>query len=161
MTAFPEFGSHDLYLAGESYAGIYVPMLAREILERGDDALRAQLKGFAVGDGCIGGDSDAGPYFNVEFFHGHGQFSEKTYADIQRECPRSELMHGVSTPACKEVLDQMDKERGYSFEYNLYDECYDFDLSLPRKWHEHRTWWGPPRSRHKRSHSTGPSDTLA
>lgn len=28
------YGSHDLFLVGESYAGVYVPMLAREILQQ-------------------------------------------------------------------------------------------------------------------------------
>lgn len=29
------------------------------------------------------------------------------------------------------------KDEGYSFDYNLYDECYDFDLKprLLRTWH--------------------------
>jgi len=29
----------------------------------------------------------------------------------------------------------MDIERGYSFDYNLYDECYDFDAKQFRPWH--------------------------
>jgi len=28
---YPEFGTNELYLSGESYAGVYVPYLAREI----------------------------------------------------------------------------------------------------------------------------------
>ena len=27
-----------------------------------------------------------GPYWDVEFFHGHGQFSDKTYRKVQAEC---------------------------------------------------------------------------
>ena len=34
---FPEFGGNDLYLTGESYAGIYIPRLAKAILEGGDE----------------------------------------------------------------------------------------------------------------------------
>ena len=60
-------------------------------------------------------------------------------------------MNGVTTPACKAALDKMDLEKGYSFEYNLYDECYDFDLSSARAWHEEKRYWGPvlqgPRQR--------------
>lgn len=150
MTAFPEFATHDLFLVGESYAGIYVPMLAREILE-GGGPLAEQLRGIAVGDGCLGmgasGNAclpEKGPYFQVEFFHGHGQFSDETYNEIKRVCPHEELVSGVRTPACAAALDRMDEEKGYSFAYNLYDECYDFALEGTKLWHEERTYWGPP-----------------
>jgi len=146
FAAFPEYVSRDLFLTGESYAGIYIPMLAREILA---SSLAPQLKGIAVGDGCLGGDSGGGcipndgPIHQVEFFHGHGQFSTKTYKEIYRVCPYDELVNGVHTPACKAALDRMDKEKGYSFAYNLYDECYDFSLSATLPWHAKRTYWGP------------------
>lgn len=157
MAAFPEFSTRDLFLVGESYAGIYVPMLAREILEAGGP-LAGQLRGVAVGDGCIGRGSvggscvpERGPYFQVEFFHGHGQFSDQTYNDIQRLCPHEELVNGVHTPACAAVLDRMDEEKGYSFAYNLYDECYDFSLEGTKGWSEERTYWGPPLRRNRGS----------
>lgn len=151
MASFAEYSSHDLYLAGESYAGIYVPMLARELVN-GGDGLSKQLKGIAVGDGCLGKSADGlgacvpeqGPLWTVEFFHGHGQFSDRTYADIMSSCPREELVHGVRSDKCKSVLNRMDQEKGYSFDYNLYDECYDFALQGTKAWHEDRRYWGPP-----------------
>jgi carboxypeptidase C (cathepsin A) len=140
MEAFPEFKGRDLFLTGESYAGVYVPMLAREILRHGG-ALAKQLKGVAVGDGCttgLGCLPTHGPYFSVEFFHGHGQFSDKTYRLIKATCTEEELYNGVkdSASACAKALDKMDEEKGYNFDYNLYDECYDFALAAPRAWHE-------------------------
>lgn len=143
-SAFPEFSHRDLYLVGESYAGIYVPTLAREILKNKGSVPEQQLKGFAVGDGCLGG-SWGGPYYEIEFFHGHGQFSDKTYRKIQAKCSFKELVEGVTDAACKAELDQMDKEQGYSFAYNLYDECYDFDLLAAPKWDAPRPHFGAPR----------------
>lgn len=152
MDAFPEYKGRDLYLIGESYAGVYVPMLAREILSRGG-GLAAQLKGLAVGDGCttgLGCLAHRGPYFSVEFYHGHGQFSDKTYREIKAVCSEEELFKGVESKACANALNKMDKEKGYNFAYNLYDECYDFALSKPpRRWYEHRQF-GPPTVRPKR-----------
>lgn len=153
MEAFPEYKSRDLFLAGESYAGVYVPMLAREILENGGD-LAAQLKGIAIGDGCNTGQgclNPAGPWSEVQFWHGHGQFSDKTYREIISVCTAQELHTDVTpTDACKAALDKMDKEKGYSFAYNLYDECYDFALSSPpKKWNE-RLQFGPPTVRRSR-----------
>ena len=48
------YASNKLFLVGESYAGIYVPTLAREILAS-QSALAKQLEGIAVGDGCNAG----------------------------------------------------------------------------------------------------------
>ena len=45
------YSSNRLFLVGESYAGLYVPMLAQQILEAGS----MRLEGIAVGDGCLGG----------------------------------------------------------------------------------------------------------
>jgi len=144
---FPEFAERDLYLTGESYAGIYVPTLAREILKNKGSTPEQQLRGFAVGDGCLGGDW-GGPYYEVEFFHGHGQFSDKTYREIQTKCSVKELVEGVRNASCKAALDKMEDEKGYSFEYNLYDECYDFDLLTSQRWDAPRPHFGAPRRPH-------------
>lgn len=56
-TKFPLFYDVDLYLTGESYAGIYIPTLAREIVQNNvnhSPAISLKLRGFAVGDGCLG-----------------------------------------------------------------------------------------------------------
>jgi len=161
--AFPEFASRDLYLTGESYAGIYVPMLAREILAA-QPAWAGRLKGLAVGDGCLGNDggecfAQGGPLFMVEFWHGHGQFSTSTYRNIKGACPRDELANGVRTDGCKTALDRMDEERGYSFDYNVYDECYDFDL-LSARWHTQRKFWGPRERRHHAPDAQGEARSM-
>ena len=44
----PEAAARDLYVTGESYAGVYVPLLATRLLGA------TRLRGIAVGDGCIG-----------------------------------------------------------------------------------------------------------
>jgi serine carboxypeptidase-like clade 1 len=52
---FPEFQSNKFYLTGESYAGIYVPTLAREILQdKSKESSKINLAGWAVGDACMG-----------------------------------------------------------------------------------------------------------
>ena len=48
---FPEYKANDLYLTGESYAGVYVPKLAQQILAHKDPHVYPQLRGFVVGDG--------------------------------------------------------------------------------------------------------------
>ena len=53
--AFPEYAANDVYIVGESYAGVYVPMLAEKIMNAPGRA-GIQLKGIGVGDGCMGTD---------------------------------------------------------------------------------------------------------
>ena len=54
MVKFPEFANHDLYLSGESYAGIYVPYLAWQVYLwniNPDNEFKFNLKGIMVGNG--------------------------------------------------------------------------------------------------------------
>jgi len=151
--AFPELQKNDLFLTGESYAGVYIPMLAQQItdLHPPNNVLNKMLKGIAVGDGCVSGVGcvpNSGPYFSIEFYHGHGQISTKTYDRIHSVCTKKELLDGGDVNSkCKMALDQMDKEKGYNFGYNLYDECYDFSLddglSAAPLWHEAPKIGGP------------------
>ncbi|GAA5981126.1 hypothetical protein JCM11641_003121 [Rhodosporidiobolus odoratus] len=48
---FPEFISHDTYIAGESYAGQYIPYIATAILA--STRLSMRLKGLLIGNGWI------------------------------------------------------------------------------------------------------------
>ena len=89
---FPDLKTRDLYITGESYAGIYVPKLAQQILARGDPAVAPQFEGFAVGDACVGTEvlcgprGGHGPWYEVLFFYGHGQFSTVLYDKIVDTC---------------------------------------------------------------------------
>ena len=53
---FPEFRKNDFYVAGESYAGMYVPWISYYIYsynndEKVDESTKINLKGYAVGNG--------------------------------------------------------------------------------------------------------------
>jgi carboxypeptidase C (cathepsin A) len=147
---FPEYAKNPLYLVGESYAGIYVPTIAREILNNPGSGIN--LQGFAVGDGCLGTDVictngpniAAGPWYDIEFFHGHGQVSEDLYNTILDTCPETNLKNGSLNSICNTLVSEMYDSLGGFFEYDLYDDCpmdaYDTQVDSRK-----RTWWGPPR----------------
>ncbi|CAB9528207.1 Carboxypeptidase Y homolog A [Seminavis robusta] len=159
---FPKFKHHDVYITGESYAGVYVPTLVREILDHSAEtyldgdvwSLKDQLKGFAVGDGCMGtknvcGKNGPGPLFNIEFMHGHGQFPDKMYFETFDKCTREELIGfntddddgdtddfgpngGLKNGTCLEHLKKIEAAVGPYFAYGLYDSCwYQNDLEPP------------------------------
>jgi serine carboxypeptidase-like clade I len=64
---FPEYISNDFYIAGESYAGVFIPTTTIELLKTKcngvnsafPDDVTINYKGVAIGNGCTG--IDAGP----------------------------------------------------------------------------------------------------
>ncbi len=126
--AFPERRAHPLYLTGESYAGIYVPMLAEQILKRADPGVLPQLKGFAVGDGCLGTDSGvcgAHPVWtDLIFLYGHHQISSALFDEIVSVCGWGYIRAGgTPPPGCEASLGKVAGEAGGYFAYSLYDDC--------------------------------------
>ncbi|KAL0004887.1 hypothetical protein SO802_012448 [Lithocarpus litseifolius] len=84
---FPNFKSNDFYLAGESYAGHYVPQLANLIYERNKGAgknLYINLNGFMIGNAVINDATDLSGMF--EYAWSHAIISDKLYDDIGKEC---------------------------------------------------------------------------
>eukprot|EP01130_Rhizamoeba_saxonica_P017347 TRINITY_DN8380_c0_g1_i1.p1 TRINITY_DN8380_c0_g1~~TRINITY_DN8380_c0_g1_i1.p1 ORF type:complete len:503 (+),score=91.19 TRINITY_DN8380_c0_g1_i1:204-1712(+) len=144
---FPEYKEHDLYITGESYAGIYVPTIVREILNH--PGTINNLKGFAVGDGCIGnsvlcgGKGDyIGPWWHIEFFHGHGQVSNQLYNKIRKECSEESLKSGKLDQHCRKLVENMNRQIGGYYSYNLYDDC---NANIFNSYEDllTRDYWGP------------------
>ena len=62
FSKFPSFKGRDFYISGESYAGIYIPMLAYKIIMYNKQVIKSQqinLKGILVGNGVADWDYDA------------------------------------------------------------------------------------------------------
>ena len=54
FTKFPQFSKNSFYITGESYAGIFIPLLAIEILKNKKSAeVPIDLKGMAIGNGYL------------------------------------------------------------------------------------------------------------
>ncbi|KAK6931732.1 Peptidase S10, serine carboxypeptidase [Dillenia turbinata] len=84
---FPHFKSHDFYIAGESYAGHYVPQLAELIYKRNKQARKdsyINLKGIMMGNAVLNEETDQRGF--IEYAWSHAIISDKLYNDIVREC---------------------------------------------------------------------------
>jgi carboxypeptidase C (cathepsin A) len=130
---FPCFNTTELYLTGESYGGIYIPMLAREIFQ---SKLDIPLQGFAVGDGCLGTetgicgslgkDDHTDSLWETLFLAGHGQIPLKTLQAVMKSCrPDATTFHlrSADNAECEEALSKMREQAGGFYEYSLYDDC--------------------------------------
>jgi hypothetical protein len=129
---FPELKKRKFYISGESYGGIYCPMLAEQIMNRNTDA-SINLQGLMIGNGCWGnkigtcGFSDDEIRLEVEYQFGHSLFSQRLYKKINAAC-----QFPVPTPpswkpsaACSAAVAEIDLQSGAAKwdNPNTYDFC--------------------------------------
>lgn len=129
--AFPELKPLPFYMAGESYAGVYVGQLTDMILKT--SPVPVNLKGIALGDACMGTETLCGPYqrgpwFELLFAAGQGCISLPTFRAIITQCPIEILEQGPisNAPAtCQAAVAAAGVEcpgQAY-FAYNYLDQC--------------------------------------
>ncbi|KAL1469254.1 hypothetical protein MTO96_004963 [Rhipicephalus appendiculatus] len=125
---FPSLRSNDFYIAGESYGGIYVPMLTQRVLK---DPRGIQLKGYAVGNGAL----DFNILGNALVFFGyyHGLYGLSLWTRLTSNCCNGSVSQQScnfvdrETQACEDaVQDAMEViYQEHLNIYNLYDRCED------------------------------------
>ncbi|XP_062229925.1 serine carboxypeptidase-like 34 [Phragmites australis] len=136
---FPQFKGHDFYVAGESYAGHYVPQLAEKILEENDKLKpahkrdRINLKGIMIGNAAIDASSDDRGL--AEYAWNHAVVSDEVYGAIKKECTfaddgeesqecnlawndffaamRDIDLYSLYTPACTDAVDNSTARRRF------------------------------------------------
>ncbi|KAL7002424.1 Serine carboxypeptidase-like 34, variant 2 [Sarracenia purpurea var. burkii] len=110
---FPQFKSHDFYIAGESYAGHYVPQLAELIFDNNKNASNHEyinFKGFMVGNALLDDDTDQSGM--IDYAWDHAVISDRVYEDAKRECNFSVA---TLSNGCNNALNQ------YFDVYNIID----------------------------------------
>ncbi|MQM19980.1 hypothetical protein Taro_052994 [Colocasia esculenta] len=100
---FPRFRSHDFYIAGESYAGHYVPQLAELIHEGNTNASRdsyINFKGFMIGNAVINDETDQ--LGMVDYAWSHAIISDQLYHAVHRDC--SDFNGSATGKACSSAV---------------------------------------------------------
>jgi carboxypeptidase C (cathepsin A) len=122
---FPEFKGHDLFISGESYAGIYVPYLAWQIIEHGVDF---NLQGIIVGNGVTNYTYDCEPaYLGMGFWHSlYGTELHDKMEEYGCEFVREE-----EKPECAELQKQFYSLVEKVNIYDVYRHCY-YEDETPR-----------------------------
>jgi carboxypeptidase C (cathepsin A) len=120
------FDKHDFYISGESYAGIYVPYLAKRVLDhnkrleiRGEEEIN--LKGIIVGNGVTNWTVDGAPaHIEMSYYHGLYPKSLKDRIDIA-QCDFREVPENYDArPECKEILGLFSNYTQYINYYDVY-----------------------------------------
>ena len=116
---FPEYASHEFYLAGESYGGVYVPLLAYSILQYNEqvEVEAVNLKGFAVGNALTDRRFDMTPAtFLVAWSHNLLPWDFHDYYQSVCSDPESPLCNDAQNTLFNVYLNNTNM-------YNLYDNC--------------------------------------
>ncbi|CAF0868384.1 unnamed protein product [Didymodactylos carnosus] len=88
FTKFPQYRKNDFYVSAESYGGHYVPMLAKQIVDRnpkGNKLTKINLKGLILGNPY--NDPYSQEYVgNIVAYFGHSVIDKPTYDNIVHYC---------------------------------------------------------------------------
>ncbi|AES69761.1 putative carboxypeptidase D [Medicago truncatula] len=118
LERFPEYKNRDFYIAGESYAGHYVPQLAHNILHHNKKANRTiiNLKGIMIGNAVINDDTDEQGMY--DFLATHAIISDQTAYNIKKFCNFSSTSN--QTTECSDAASEVDKNTLFLDIYNIY-----------------------------------------
>ena len=83
FTKFPELVDLDFFITGESYAGIYIPTLSKEIL---DNAPQINLVGIAVGDPCTDNTAQRDSMDALWYSHKYGLTDDAVFDKLWNQC---------------------------------------------------------------------------
>ncbi|XP_042417410.1 serine carboxypeptidase-like 18 isoform X2 [Zingiber officinale] len=100
----PQFISNPLYIAGDSYAGKIVPMVAKRILDGIDEGKEPllNLQGYIIGNPATGGKVDKNS--KISYAHSMGIISDDFFEMIQKSCSGQDY-RTPTTSQCQMYLD--------------------------------------------------------
>ncbi|XP_059435297.1 serine carboxypeptidase-like 33 [Corylus avellana] len=118
LQRFPQFKTHDFFIAGESYAGHYVPQLAELVYDRNKDKTKyptINLKGFIVGN------PETDDYYDskglLEYAWSHAVISDQLYEKAKKVC---DFKMFVWSNECSSAMNQVFDQYQEIDIYNIY-----------------------------------------
>lgn len=132
LERFPEYREKEFYIAGESYAGHYVPQLAHNIIYHNKKSKKTiiNLKGIMIGNAVINDETDSlGMY---DYFVSHALISYELSHQIHKHCNFSA---GASiSNACTKATEAVTNSTTPIDIYNIYAPlCFDGNLTAKPK----------------------------
>ncbi|KAL5739206.1 hypothetical protein ACOSP7_028127 [Xanthoceras sorbifolium] len=117
LERFPRYKGREVYITGESYAGHYVPQLAKEIMVYNTKSKHPiNLKGIMVGNAVT--DNYYDNLGTVTYWWSHAMISDKTYQQLINTC---DFRRQKESDECESLYTYaMDQEFGNIDQYNIY-----------------------------------------
>ncbi|KAH6834393.1 serine carboxypeptidase-like 20 [Perilla frutescens var. hirtella] len=119
---FPEFNANPFYISGESYAGIYVPTLASNVVKGIENGTKPHInfKGYMVGNGVCDTHFDGNAL--VPFVHGMGLISDTMYKEAEALCQGN--YHNSINIDCQKILYKIDSVLDGLNYYDILEPCF-------------------------------------
>ncbi|TVU13670.1 hypothetical protein EJB05_37090 [Eragrostis curvula] len=119
---YPEFQPNPFYLSGESYAGVYIPTIADEVVKGMEKGMKPRInfKGYLIGNGVTDDDYDLNAF--VPFAHGMGLIPTDMFEDVKATCHGT--FWGNVDEICQENVDRVRWELKDLNKYNILAPCY-------------------------------------
>ncbi|XP_016200437.1 serine carboxypeptidase-like 29 isoform X2 [Arachis ipaensis] len=114
---FPQYKGRDFFIAGESYAGHYVPQLSQAILKYNSETKKnaINLKGYLVGNALT---DDFHDHLGVaQFMWASGLISDQTYK-LLNQCDSESFIHPSNS--CNQAFENADVELGNIDPYSIF-----------------------------------------
>ncbi|KAL6576334.1 Serine carboxypeptidase-like 45 [Orobanche hederae] len=112
LLKFPQYRNSSLFITGESYAGHYVPQLAKLIIQLDKKKKTIKLKGIALGNPLLEFSTDYNS--RAEYMWSHGLISDTTYDRFSSVCNYSryvsEYYRDSLSVACSRIMSQVNRE---------------------------------------------------
>ncbi|KAG5007983.1 hypothetical protein GLYMA_09G226700v4 [Glycine max] len=132
LERYPEYKERDFYIAGESYAGHYVPQFAHTILYHNKKANKKiiNLKGILIGNAVINEETDSDGLY--DYLASHAIISDKA-AYLNKACDSSSSK--IQESVCDAAGDELGEDIEYIDLYNIYAPlCKNANLTaLPKR----------------------------
>ncbi|CAM8972951.1 unnamed protein product [Rhodiola kirilowii] len=128
LDRYPQYKGRDFYIAGESYAGHYVPQLAYTISlnnKKNTKKTFVNLKGVLIGNGLLNDETDT--WGSLDNFWSHNLNSDETFHGLRANCNFSSMLS--VTEECIRFYNKAWNEIGDIDIYNIYAPlCFDSAL---------------------------------
>ncbi|CAJ0963501.1 unnamed protein product, partial [Mesorhabditis belari] len=123
---FPDFRDRDFYITGESYAGVYLPMVGAKIVK--DKQNFPNFKGMAIGNGALNWPNNYGTM--VPLYYYHALVRQELWDTIAGKCCNNDMVNCPvftlfkTNPGCRTMLIELLDGTDELDPYNLYSSCY-------------------------------------
>ncbi|KAK6257205.1 hypothetical protein QUC31_000664 [Theobroma cacao] len=105
----PDFISSPVYVSGDSYSGIPIPVLAQEILNGNEEGIRPiiSLQGYVLGNPATVPSLEAN--LKIPYAHGMGLISDELYESLKRSCDGEYQTVDPSNVECEKDIQYFSK----------------------------------------------------